>query len=283
MARTIQEIKKTMTDKFMQDSTLRNSYGITGEDATWDSTFSTVSVENILLYIIAVCAYTLEVMFDAFRADVDEQIAQNIVPTVRWYHTQALQFQYGDALVYDEQAQAFKYPTVDESKRMVKYCAVKDRGGSIQILVSTESGGLPSVIPDDVLTAFKSYMNEIKIAGIILSIQSLPADNIRIVATIQVNPQIIGTDGRRISDGSYVVQDAINNYLQNIVYGGTFNKTKCVDMIQNVQGVTDVTLETVLAKVDSAVEYTVVESNNYTAVSGCFISNNLDSSLTYVV
>lgn len=283
MARTIQEIKKTMTDKFMQDSTLRNSYGITGEGATWDSTFSTVSIENILIYIVAACAYTLEVMFDTFRTDVDEQIARNIVPTVRWYHAQALRFQHGDTLVYDEETQAFKYPVVDESKKKIRYCAIKDRGGSIQILVSTEKDGLPSVLSNDILTAFKSYMNEIKIAGIILSIQSLPADSIRIAATVQVDPQIIGSDGKRISDGGYVIREAIDNYLQNIVYGGTFNKTKCVDAIQDVEGVVDVMLGTVRAKSASAMEYTTVEGNNYTAVAGCFISNNLDTSLSYVV
>lgn len=283
MARTIQEIKKTMTDQFLENSVLRSAYGITGNGATWDNTFSTVSIENMLIYIVSVCAYSLEVMFDAFRMDVEERIAQNIVPTVRWYHTQALGFQYGDALIYDEQTQSFKYTVKDVSRQSIKFCAVKDRGGSIQILVSGESGGFPSVLSDSVLVAFKSYMNEIKIAGVILSIQSLPADSIRITATIQVDPQVIGTDGKRISDGSSVVKDAINNYLQSIVYGGTFNKTKCVDAIQNVEGVVDIMLGTVRAKADSAQEYTVVEGNNYTAVAGCFISNNLESSLTYVV
>lgn len=283
MARTIQEIKKTMTDQFMNDSTLRSAYGITGENATWEGTFSTVSIENILIYIVAVCAYSLEVMFDAFRKDVDEQIAQNIVPTVRWYHTQALQFQYGDGLVYDEQAEAFKYPVIDPAKRVVKYCAVKDRGGSIQILVSGESGGLPSVLSNDVMTAFKSYMNGVKIAGVILDIRSLPADDIQIYAQVQVNPLQIDNTGRKISDGSYPVRDAIVTYLQNIVYGGTFNKTKCVDAIQQVDGVVDITLNQVKAKSSSIQEYAELSSNNYTAVGGAFIANSLDNTITYVV
>lgn len=283
MARTIQEIKKTMTDQFMNDSTLRSAYGITGENATWEGTFSTVSIENILIYIVAVCAYSLEVMFDAFRKDVDEQIAQNIVPTVRWYHTQALQFQYGDGLVYDEQAEAFKYPVIDLAKRVVKYCAVKDRGGSIQILVSGESGGLPSVLSNDVMSAFKSYMNGVKIAGVILDIRSLPADDIQIYAQVQVNPLQIDNTGRKISDGSYPVRDAIVTYLQNIVYGGTFNKTKCVDAIQQVDGVVDITLKQVKAKSSSIQEYAELSSNNYTAVGGAFIANSLDNTITYVV
>lgn len=283
MARTIQEIKKSMTDGFMSDSTLRSAYGITEEGATWDNVFSTVSIENTLMYIVAVCTYALEVMFDAFRKDVDDRIARNIVPTVRWYHTQALAFQYGDRLVYDEQTQAFRYAMEDSTKQIVKYCAVKDRGSSIQILVSRESGGLPAVIPDEVLAAFKAYMNSVKIAGVILDIRSLPADSIRVAATIQIDPQVIGTDGRRISDGTYPVREAVDNYLRSIVYGGTFNKTKCVDALQNVEGVVDIALGDVQAKASSTTEYAVVEGNNYTAVAGCFISNNLDSTLTYVV
>lgn len=282
MARTIAEIKKNMTDKFMSDSTLRNTYGISG-DATWENTFSTVSIENILIHIVAVSFYTLELMFESFCADVDERIARNTVPTVRWYHTQAMAFQYGYGLIYDQQSQAFKYAVHDVSKQIIKYCAVKDRGSSIQILVSGEGDGLPAVLSENVLTAFKSYMNSVKIAGVILDIRSLPADNIRISATIQVNPQVIDTDGKRISDGTYPVREAIDKYLRNIIYGGTFNKTKCVDAIQSVDGVLDVVFGTVEAKAASATEYTILQSNNYTAVAGCFISNSLESTLSYVV
>lgn len=270
-----------MTDKFMSDETLRTAYGIAG-DATWDSTFSAVSIENIILYIVAVCAYTLEVMFDGFKQDVEDRIAQNIVPTIRWYHTQAVNFQYGDALIFDESTQSFRYATEDEAKKVVKYCAVRDRGGSIQVLVSGDSDGKPSVLSSDVLTAFKSYMNSVKIAGVILDIRSLPADSIEITAQVEVDPQQITEEGVRISDGSYPIVDAVNAYLANIVYGGTFNKTKCVDAIQNVPGVTDVLLQQVRVK-SSGGSYTVLEGNNYTAVGGCFVSDNLNNTLSYVV
>lgn len=270
-----------MTDKFMSDETLRTAYGIAG-DATWDSTFSTVSIENIILYIVAVCAYTLEVMFDGFKQDVEDRIAQNIVPTIRWYHTQSVNFQYGDALIFDELTQSFRYAAEDDSKKVVKYCAVRDRGGSIQVLVSGDSDGKPSVLSSDVLTAFKSYMNSVKIAGVILDIRSLPADSIEITAQVEVDPQQITEEGVRISDGSYPIVDAVNAYLANIVYGGTFNKTKCVDAIQNVPGVTDVLLQQVRVK-SSGGSYTVLEGNNYTAVGGCFVSDNLNNTLSYVV
>lgn len=283
MARTIKEIKKGMTDQFMSDNTLRESYGITGEDATWENTFSTVSLENLLMYIVAVCAYSIEVLMDGFRKEVDEQVAQNIVPTTRWYYTKARQFQLGDSLVYDEATEQYKYPTVDETKQIVQYCAVKDRGGSIQVLAAKDGGGQPAVLSSTEKAAFTSYMNSIKVAGVILDVQSLEADSIEIQATVQVNPQVIATDGSRVSDGTMVVEEAVKAYLAGIVYGGTFNKTKCVDAIQNVEGVLDVTLGTVKAKAAADVSYTTVTGNNYTAVAGCFIAQNLQSSISYVV
>lgn len=96
------------------------------------------------------------------------------------------------------------------------------------------------------------------------------------------DPQILTSDGTRIDGGGKPVEDAINAYLAGIVYGGTFNKTKCVDAIQNVQGVTDVELGTVQTKTSTG-SYTVVTGNNYTAESGCFISEELSNTITYVV
>ena len=282
MARTISEIKKSMTDRFMTDETLRTAYGITG-DATWDNTFSTVSIENILIYIVAACAYALEVLFDANKEDVDNRIASSIVPTTRWYYSQALAFQYGDALVYNEASKRFEYAAIDADKQVVKYCAVQDAGNTIRILVAGDENGKPAVLNDDILTAFKAYMNCIKIAGVLLTIRSLPADTIKIKAKIYIDPMIITTDGTRISDGKAAVEDAVNAYLSGIVYGGTFNKTKCVDAIQAVEGVTDVELQEVQAKSGESGEYTVVTTNNYTAESGCFIAQDLDTLLTYVV
>lgn len=281
MARTIAEIKKEMTDAYMSNSVIRNIYGITG-DVDFDTVFSPVSIESTLFYIFAATAHVIEQMFDQFKSDVDERIDANIVPTVRWYHSSALAFQYGDSLSYDPDKYQFRYPIYDESKQLVKYVAVKDRGGSIQILVSGDKDGLPTPLTGDVLTAFKSYMNSIKIAGVILAIQSMQADDIRINATIEVDPMVINTDGVRLSDGSKPVITAINNYLNGIEYGGKFNKTKLVDAIQNVEGVLDIELGECTAKAASATEYTVIKNNNYTAVAGCFIPNSLDTSLTYV-
>lgn len=153
MARSIAEIKQTMTNAFMADSTIRERYGLSEND-TFDDSFSVVSIENILFYIVAACSHVLEVLFDQFKADVDEKISRAVVASVPWYYKIAKEFQYGDALVFNEATQQYSYPKEDEKKRLVKYVAVRDRGSSVEILASGETGGQPTVLSDDVLTAF---------------------------------------------------------------------------------------------------------------------------------
>ena len=115
-----------------------------------------------------------------------------------------------------------------------------------------------------------------------LSVRSLPADRISISATIHVDPLVIDRTGVRIADGSYAVEDAVNAYIRKIIYGGTFNKTKLVDSIQNVEGVQDVELHVCKYSIDGTA-YKEISGNNYTAVGGSFISVNLRNTLSYVV
>jgi len=281
MARSIAEIKQTMTNAFMADGTVRERYGLSEND-TFDDSFSVVSIENILFYIVAACSHVLEVLFDQFKADVDDKISRAVVASVPWYYKIAKEFQYGDALIFNEAIQQYGYEQVSEKKRVVKYVAVRDRESSVEILASGETGGQPTVLSDDVLTAFKQYLNRVKIAGVILSVRSLPADSISITATIRIDPLVIDRTGTRIKDGSFVVENAVNAYLRNIIYGGTFNKTKLVDAIQNVEGVLDVELHACKYSTDG-MTYNDINGNNYTAVSGSFSPVNLRNALVYVV
>lgn len=282
MARTIAEIKRTMTDAFMGNATLREIYGL-AEGDTFESSFSAVSLESILFYIVAACCHVMEALFDRHRLDVDDKISRAVVASVPWYYKVARQFQYGDALAFDETTSQWRYPTTDEKKRLVRYVAVRDRGTSIQILASADKEGLPEPLSADVLTAFKHYMNRVKIAGVVLNVRSLPADSIQVRATVQVDPLILSANGTRNGEESRPVEDSINAYLRGITYGGTFNKTRLVDAIQGVEGVVDVTLAECLYKAAADADYRPVAGNNYTAVGGSFVAIGLQNSIRYVV
>jgi hypothetical protein len=282
MARTVAEIKKQMTDAFMADATIREKYGLREGD-TWSGSFSSVSLESIMFFIVAACCHVLEVVFEEYVKVVDDKVSMAVVASVPWYYKMAKAFQYGDSLVLNEDTQQYGYAAIDEGKQVVKYAAVRDRGTSVQILVSGEKDGKPVALSNSVLTVFKEYMNRVKVAGVVLSIRSKNADKMGIRAKVYVDSLVINSDGTLISDGSKPVEEAINTYLANIVYGGTFNKTKLTNAILGVEGVSDVEIGECSYMEDGGTEYTVIKGNNYTALGGCFVSEGLSNSLSYVV
>lgn len=281
MARSISEIKRTMTDAFMQDKAIRDAYGLSADKTRFADCFSAVSLENLLFYIVAACHYVLESIFEKFTQDVEQKISRAVVASIPWYFDKAKAFQYGDALVLNPRTFGYEYAKVDTSKQLVKYVAVRDRGASIEMLVSAGPNGKPIPLSDEVLTAFKHYINAIKIAGVVINVRTRKADELTIAVKVVVDPLKINRQGIDIASSEKVVEHAIENYLADIVYGGTFNKTKLVDAIQRVDGVVDVVLG--ICKYKAGDEFKEIAGNNYTAVGGSFIAVGLDKTIEYVV
>ena len=273
-----------MTDQFMADPVLREKYGLAADD-TFDGSFSAVSFESILFGIMAAAIYTLEAIFDAFRREIDTKIAGSVVASIPWYHKICLEYQHGDKLVLNEATSEYGYEIIADSKRMVKFAACRDRGGGVYILVAKEGAdGYPEALSNDVLTAFREYVNRRKPAGIITDVYSYNPDDITLSIRVQYNPILLNSDGSLISDPSvFPVEDAINDYLASILYGGTFNRNKLIDAVQSAEGVQDLILGDVSAKASAAQSYSVVEGNNYTSVGGSFRSANLRNTISYVL
>lgn len=281
MARSISEIKRTMTDAFMQDEAIRDVYDLSSDKTRFADCFSAVSLENLLFYIVAACHYVLESIFEKFTQDVEQKISRAVVASIPWYFDKAKAFQYGDALVLNPRTFGYEYAKIDTLKQLVKYVAVRDRGASIEMLVSTEQNGKPTPLSDEILTAFKHYINAIKIAGVVINVRTRKADELSIAVKVVVDPLKINRQGIEIASSEKVVEHAIENYLADIVYGGTFNKTKLVDAIQRVDGVVDVVLGT--CKYKAGDDFKEIAGNNYTAVGGSFIAVGLDKTIEYVV
>lgn len=282
MARTVSEIKKTMTDAFMADANIREKYGLKEGD-TWNRCFSSVSLESIMFFIVAACCHVLEVVFEEYVKVVDDKVSMAVVASVPWYYKMAKAFQYGDSLVLNEDTQQYGYATIDEGKQVVKYAVVRDRGTSVQILVSGEKDGKPVALSNSVLTVFKEYMNRVKVAGVVLNISSKESDKLSISATISVDSLVIDENGVKLSDGTMPIEEAIENHLKDIQYGGTFNKTKLISAILSVDGVEDVELGTCSYKRDGDLSWTTLAGNNYIGESGSYIPEKLSETLSYVV
>ena len=273
-----------MTQQFMTDSVIRTKYGITGS-ATFDETFSKVSIENIWFSIVASAIWVLESLFDAFRDDVDAKISTAVLASIPWYHKISLEFQYGDELVFDEETQQYVYPELHPNKQVVKYAACRDVGGGVYVLAAgAQSNGTPVALAADVLTAFESYLNQRKPAGVIVEVGSYAPDRVRVFADVQYNPQVINAAGELVEDTTVrPVDDAIRAYLRNIEYGGVLNKTALVDAIQAVPGVVDIMLNRVVVRSDISSSWSDVVGNNYESYSGAFRAVDLNTDIDYVL
>lgn len=268
----------------MADQVIRDRYGLT-EGESFESSFSAVSLESIIFGIVAAAIYVLESMFDTYSAEIDSKLATAVVASIPWYHKVCLEYQHGDQLVLDPSTYEYIYPVIDTSKQKVKFASCRDKGGGIYILVAGEgSDGTPKALSNDVLIAFREYVNRRKPAGVIAEIYSYDPDVVRVQMSIQYDPIILNSDGSLISDPSvFPVEDAINNYLAGIVYGGTFNKNKMIDAVQGAEGVIDIVLDRVQAKQSAEQTYSTVTGNNYQSVGGSFRSSDLKSTVSYVL
>lgn len=236
MARTITEIQQTMIDGIASDATLSGRFTSTSKTAIW----------RLLTYIVAVCAWSLEKLFDIFKTDVDEQIAAKNPHTLRWYAEKSKAFQFGFTVVED--ADYYDNTGIDETtvanSKIVAYAAVVEQERGLRIKLAKLSGtGLTELAAPE-LSAFTDYMQKIKDAGVKLNITSGPADNLRLELRIRYNPQVLNSTGAR-NDGqdSEPVQNAIKNHLLNLPFNGVFSIQKMVDAIQSVEGVNDLNVD----------------------------------------
>lgn len=256
--RTIQEIKKQMTDEMMNNATMRSSLNL-DPSRSWEEQISSVSIINLLIYVVAVAHHILERIFDTFKEEVEERIAAAYPGSVSWLWNRAMEFQ------FDEESNAYLYEhgvyqSVDTEKQIIKHAAVIEEYNVVKIKVS---GKDYAPLEQAQLTAFEAYMNALKFAGVKLSVSSLKSDDLNLKIHIWRNRLVMPEENN--SD----LKSAIEEYLNNIRYGGTFNKTKLMDAVQTVRGVEDVTIEScVLTAHDSAGTVTNLQTQNYRPIAG---------------
>lgn len=256
--RTIQEIKKQMTDGIMNDATLRSALNL-DPSRTWDEQTSSVSVINLLLYVVAVAHHIMERMFDSFKEEVEERIASAYPGSISWLWNRAMEFQYDDDMNAYFQENG-TYPRMNAELQIIKHAAVIEEYNVVKVKVS---GDDYAPLEQAQLTAFEAYMNALKFAGVKLSVSSLESDDLNLKVHIWRNRLVMPEE-----DDS-VLKSAIEEYLNNIRYGGVFNKTRMMDAVQNVQGVEDVTIENcVFTAHDSAETVTELLTQNYSPIAG---------------
>ncbi len=248
MARTVSEIKKEMTTAFMYDATVAAQYEFT-LGADFDATFSKVSIENILFFIVACANWTLENLFDKHKEELTTLIDTKKPHRLKWYRDKTLAFQYGRSLDIDSDV----YAEVVESEKIVKYASVTEYQGRLYIKVA-KGETTKEVLSNAEQTALENYLNEIRDAGVRIgdvpnkvTVTNQPADHFNLTMDVYYDPLVFGADGLQLANGADKVRDTIKDFVENrIPFNGEYRNSLLVDTLQALNGV--IIPELILAK-----------------------------------
>lgn len=259
--RTISEIKKSMTDEIMADPNLVQHLSL-DTTKSWNEQVSAASVLNLIIYIVAVGHGIMERMFDQFKADVESRIAAAYPGSVSWLYNRALEYQhYGNNSQESEYfTEHGTYESVDKSKQVVKFAAVMERYNTVTVKVSGENY---DPLTAEQLTGFAEYMNTLKFAGVQLNVSSIESDDLTLSLKVWRNRLVMP------DEDDTAIGNSVRSYLDNIKYGGVFNKTKLIDALQETAGITDAVIESCVFKAhDNDQTETALSGQNYEAVAG---------------
>lgn len=226
-----------MTSAFMSDSAAQSAYGF-GENERFSSRFSKVSIENILFYIFALCAYTIERLTDTHLQQVTAVCQQLRPHTLTWYQQQALAFRYGEAI--NDNTGQYDQPPTDNTLMPISHCAVTeaaDTNGLIVKVATADSNGNLSPLSKSMLDAFSSYINRVKDAGIRLTLISQAADDLVLSMTIYVDIAVFNLDGTLVSEPVKPIEEAVKKYLTLLPFNGELVLEHLTDYLQQIEGV----------------------------------------------
>lgn len=243
MARTIEQIKTEITDAFMVNETLASAYGFNEGDKFTDK-FSRVSIETLLIYIVASSIWVLEKLFDTHQSEVSAIIAAMKPHSLRWYVNKVKAYRAGQSLVEGTDTYSDDDLSSEEIERMqvVKYAAAMESEATIYIKVATENGGEKQPLERDELEGLKSYLAEIKDAGVNVSIINEVASKLKLSLQIYYNPMVLSSEGKHFATGKSPVEDSIKQYIGNLPFNGEYRNQSLIDAIQQVDGVVIVEL-----------------------------------------
>lgn len=246
MARTVAEIKKDITDGYLQPTSVRAAYGLQDGD-TFENSFSKASWENIIFYMIAFAIWTLEVLFDTHKKEINTAIAELKPHSLRWYVAKSKAFMAGVPLMTDSDLYDTSAMSEDaiSTARVVKYAAAVEKNAVVYIKIAGDESGAPVQLSDEQAAGFKAYIKEIKDAGVKIEVVNLPADRYSLEMMIYYDPMVLTSTGASLLGGD-PVRDCIRNFLKDLPFNGEYRNSALVDALQRVPGV--VMPELVLAR-----------------------------------
>lgn len=206
---------------------------------------SATAVFDVWAGIMAAVIFTVEVMHDLFKTDIDTLLRTLKPGTILWYQQMIKEFQYLDDLVWTDNG--YQYAVIDESKRIIKQCSVSEGSGGLTVKIATEAAGELEPLPAPQLAAASAYISAKKYAGTRVSLVNSPANKLQLAFQVYYNPLVLSAEGLD-KNGATPVEVAVQAFLRNLPFNGRLRRTALEAAILAVAGVFDVKLTTLASK-----------------------------------
>lgn len=243
MARSIDTIQAQIVANIV---TAMAAIGITIDPTQW----SRRNLINLISRVIATAIGTFEQLFDQYKADTEAVINQLAPQTSAWLQALVFKFQYDatnpQIVQLDTTTLTPYYPTVVADYQIVKFCSVNN-GGLGNVIVKAAKGTTPTQLTGGStgeLAALQSYLNQIKVNGIVVTATSLASDKAYINADIYYTAQYSA-----VIEANVIA--AITNYLATIPFDGKVEYTDLKIAIVNVAGVNNCVINTLRCRQNS--------------------------------
>lgn len=231
MARTVEEIKKEMTDRWIVNPEVVAAYELEA-GKTFEEQFSKASLESLFFYDIAYSIWHNEKLFDEHVIDVNAELDTRLAHRQQWYRDKVLKYRHGQALITDtdQYDDAGLTPEQIEDAQVVKYCATGEAGSILQIKVAKGEPGARETLSEAEELGLQSYVAEIKDAGVLVEIINQQADKYSCKMIIYYNPTLLNPADKP-------VEIAIKEYVSNLAFNGEYSNMALVDHLQAITGV----------------------------------------------
>jgi len=230
MARTVTEIQNEIFGSIVANENLA---GLNSQ--------SKVAIYRLIVFIVSFAIWTLETLFDVHKKELQTALLEQKSGTLAWYRTMALAFQYGFDLLIDSDKFNSGTATAEQiaASKIVKYAAVLEgvEDSRVVIKIAGETNGVLAPITTPQLLAFDTYINEIRYAGVKITVINYLPDRLYLNIVIYRDPLLIDAQGNSILNGGKPVENAIRAYMKQLPFNGELVLAHLVDALQKVEGV----------------------------------------------
>lgn len=259
MAREIQEIQDEMINAKENKASLVELQSRTTTtnffSRIWEYIFknkrstSKVAIWRLWIYIISFSHWKQENLYDEHRLEIEKILREDTRGRTAWYRQMALKFQYGHQLVPKTDFYNNDGVSLDKiaATKIIKYAAVtevKTNNSTLLIIkIATEQNGVLTPVNEHQLASFRSYIDEIKFAGVKINIINYTPDRLRIHMRVVRDPLLIDENGLEILTARYPVNDAIFSFLKELPFDGKLSLQKLEEKILAIKGINDLSLD----------------------------------------